>query len=89
MYRILDNWFTGYFGAFIFLFRKRQDKQNPNEQTSIATILETQNENSRVQNDLIAQLKIFRNTSILKGQDDITLEGHLKKKLKRKIKIRV
>ena len=59
------------FGAFIFLFRRDKDKQTQIDKlTGIATILEAQNESMKLQNDLIAQqVEIFRNTSILKGND--------------------
>jgi hypothetical protein len=60
------------FLAFIFLFRKDKDKQAQLDKlTSIANVLEGQTEVMRKQNDLISQqVDIFRNTSILKNQDD-------------------
>ena len=59
------------FGAFIFLFRRDKDKQKQIDKLAgIATILEAQNETMKLQNDLIAQqVDIFRNTSLLKGND--------------------
>lgn len=75
------------FGAFIFLFRRDKDKQSQIDKlTGIATILEAQNETMKLQNDLIAQqVDIFRNTSILKGNDEgaiIELKAIEEKKLK-------
>jgi len=63
------------FGAFIFLFIRDKNKQAQIDKlTGIAVILESQNETMKQQNDLIAQqVDIFRNTSILKGQDDVAL----------------
>lgn len=60
------------FGAFLLLFRKDKDKQKQIDKlTSIATILDAQNENLKKQNDLIAQqVDIFRNSSLLKQQDN-------------------
>lgn len=64
------------FLAFIFLFRKDKDKQAQLDKlTSIANVLEGQTEVMRKQNDLISQqVDIFRNTSILKNQDDGALK---------------
>jgi hypothetical protein len=64
------------FGAFIFLFRRDKDKQVQIDRlTGIATILEAQNDTMKKQNDLMAQqVEIFRNTSILKGNDQGALE---------------
>lgn len=60
------------FGAFIMLFRKDKDKQAQiSKLANIAATLENQAESLNKQNDLLAQqVDIFRNTSILKGQDD-------------------
>ncbi|WP_343705889.1 hypothetical protein [Flavobacterium sp.] len=60
------------FGAFVFLFRRDKDKQvQIDKLAGIATILEAQNETMKMQNDLIAQqVNIFRNTGILKGNDE-------------------
>lgn len=78
------------FGAFIFLFRRDKDKQAQIDKlTGIATFLEAQNETMKEQNNLIAQqVEIFRNTSILKGQDDIAL-GQLKEIEEKKLKLSV
>lgn len=64
------------FGAFVFLFRRDKDKQAQiDELTGIAAILEAQNETMKMQNDLIAQqVDIFRNTAILKGNDQGAME---------------
>jgi hypothetical protein len=63
------------FGAFLLLFRRDKDKQEQiNRLTSIATILDAQNESLKKQNDLIAQqVDIFRNTSILNKQDNVSI----------------
>lgn len=63
------------FGAFIYLFKRDNFKQDQiNKLTRIATVLETQNQTMQLQNDLISQqVDIFRNTSLLKGQDEIGL----------------
>src|SRR5690606_14926744 len=55
-----------------FLFRRDKDKQTQIDKLAgIATILESQNETMKMQNDLIAQqVDIFRNTGILKGNDE-------------------
>ncbi len=60
------------FGAFVFLFRRDKDKQTQIDKLAgITTILESQNEMMKMQNDLIAQqVDIFRNTGILKGNDE-------------------
>jgi hypothetical protein len=60
------------FLAFILIFRKDKDKQAQIDKLSnIATVLEAQTEVMRKQNDLISQqVDIFRNTSILKNQDE-------------------
>jgi hypothetical protein len=78
------------FGAFIFLFRRDKDKQAQIDKlTGIATILEAQNETMKQQNDLIAQqVEIFRNTSILKGQDDSAL-AQLREIEEKKLKLSV
>jgi hypothetical protein len=75
------------FGAFLFLFRKDKDKQKQIDKlTSIATVLEAQNESLKKQNDLIAQqVEIFRNSSVLKQQDNaliLKLQEIEEKKLK-------
>jgi hypothetical protein len=79
------------FGAFVFLFRRDKDKQSQIDKlTGIATILEAQNETMKEQNNLIAQqVDIFRNTNILKGQDNealIALKEIEDKKLKLSVK---
>lgn len=60
------------FFAFILLFKKDKDKQAQiNKLSNIANVLEGQTEVMIKQNDLIAQqVDIFRNTSILKNQDE-------------------
>ena len=78
------------FGAFIFLFRRDKDKQTQIDKlTGIATILEAQNETMKLQNDLISQqVDIFRNTSILKGNDEKAI-NELKEIEERKLKLSV
>lgn len=78
------------FGAFIFLFRRDKDKQTQIDKlTGIVTFLEAQNETMKEQNYLIAQqVEIFRNTSILKGQDDVAL-GQLREIEEKKLKLSV
>lgn len=78
------------FGAFIFLFRRDKDKQSQIDKlTGIATILEAQNDTMKMQNDLIAQqVDIFRNTSILKGNDEQALT-HLRQIEEKKLKLSV
>lgn len=78
------------FGAFIFLFRRDKDKQAQIDKlTSIATFLEAHNETLKEHNNLIAQqVVIFRNTSILKGQDDIAF-GQLKEIEEKRLKLSV
>lgn len=63
------------FGAFIFLFRRDKDKQAQIDKlTEISTMLEAQNETMKKHNDLVSQqVDIFRNTSILKGNDQDAL----------------
>lgn len=63
------------FGAFLLLFRRDKDKQEQIDKlTSIATILDAQNESLKKQNALIAQqVDIFRNTSILNKQDNVSI----------------
>lgn len=63
-------------GAFIMLFIKDKGKQKQiSKLTDIASSLENQSEYLNKQNDLLAQqVDIFRNTSILKGQDGGALE---------------
>lgn len=65
----------GTIGGFIFLFRRDKNKQSQIDKlTGIATILEAQNETMKKQNDLLSQqADIFRNTSILKGNDQEAL----------------
>lgn len=71
------------FGAFIFLFRRDKDKQ------AQITILEAQNETMKLHNDLVAQqVEIFRNTSILKGNDNAAIE-RLRDLEERKLKLSV
>ncbi len=62
--------------AFLFLFRKDKTKQKQIEKlTDIASILEIQSTSLKKQNDLISeQVDIFRNTSLLKGQDTEALK---------------
>jgi len=64
------------FGAFIFLFIRDKDKQSQIDKlTGIATALEAQNEIMKKQNDLIAQqVNIFRNTSLLKENNEEALQ---------------
>ncbi|MPL95106.1 hypothetical protein SDC9_41270 [bioreactor metagenome] len=64
------------FGAFVMLFRKDKDKQAQITKLSIiAATLENQAESLNKQNDLLAQqVDIFRNTSILKEQNQVALE---------------
>lgn len=78
------------FGAFIFLFLRDKNKQAQIDKlTGIAVILESQNETMKQQNDLIAQqVDIFRNTSILKGQDEVAL-SQLKEIEEKKLKLSV
>ncbi len=63
------------FGAFLMLFRRDRDKQEQIDRlTSIATVLDAQNDSLKKQNDLISQqVDIFRNTSILKQQDNASI----------------
>ena len=63
------------FGAFLLLFRRDKDKQKQIDKLiSIATILDAQNDSFKKQNDLIAQqVDIFRNTSVLKQQDNASM----------------
>lgn len=79
------------FGAFVFLFVKDKSKQDQIDKlTSIATILEAQNETMKEQNGLIAQqVEIFRNTNMLKGDDNgalLALREIEDKKLKLSVK---
>lgn len=78
------------FGAFIFLFLRDKNKQAQIDKlTGIAVILESQNETMKQQNDLIAQqVDIFRNTSILKGQDEVAI-SQLKEIEEKKLKLSV
>jgi len=78
------------FGAFIFLFRRDKDKQAQIDKlTGIATILESQNETMKEQNGLIAQqVDIFRNTTILKGEDGKAME-QLREIEEKKLKLSV
>ena len=63
------------FGAFLSLFTKDKDDQKQIDKlSSIATILDAQNDSFKKQNNLIAQKDdIFRNTSILKHQDNASM----------------
>lgn len=76
------------FGAFIFLFRRDKDKQAQIDKLSgIATILESQNETMKMQNDLIAQqVNILRNTALLKLEDNVAIKG-LREIEERKLKL--
>jgi hypothetical protein len=78
------------FGAFLLLFRNDKDKQKQiNKLASIATILDAQNNSLKKQNDLIAQqVDIFRNTSILKNQDNNAITK-LKEIEEKKLKLSV
>ena len=78
------------FGAFVFLFRRDKDKQTQIDKLiGIATILDAQNETMKMQNDLIAQqVDIFRNTSILKDNDQIALK-ELREIEEKKLKLSV
>lgn len=78
------------FGAFVFLFRRDKDKQAQIDRlTGIATILEAQNETMQKQNDLISQqVDIFRNTSLLKNNDQDALK-HLREIEEKKLKLSV
>jgi hypothetical protein len=79
------------FGAFIFLFRRDKDNQlQIDKLTGIASVLEAQNETMKLQNDLIAQqVDIFRNTSILKGNNDGSAIKELKEIEEKKLKLSV
>jgi len=63
------------FGAFLMLFFKDKDKQKQIDKlSSIAIILDAQNDSLKKQNDLIAQqVDIFRTTSILNQQDGASM----------------
>lgn len=63
------------FGAFLYLFRRDKDKQAQIDKlTQISTFLEAQNEVMKEHNNLISQqVDIFRNTSILRNQDDVAV----------------
>ena len=78
------------FGAFIFLFRRDKDKQAQIDKlTGIASILESQNETIKEQNDLIAQqVDIFRNTTVLKGENGDAME-QLREIEEKKLKLSV
>ena len=78
------------FGAFIFLFRRDKDKQAQIDKlTGIASILESQNETMKEQNDLIAQqVDIFRNTTVLKGENGDAME-QLREIEEKKLKLSV
>ncbi|MBJ2125858.1 hypothetical protein [Flavobacterium sp. IB48] len=78
------------FGAFVFLFRRDKDKQvQIDKLAGIATILEAQNETMKIQNDLIAQqVDIFRNTGILKGNDEEAI-AQLREIEEKKLKLSV
>ena len=78
------------FGAFVFLFRRDKDKQAQIDRlTSIATILEAQNDTMKKQNELLAQqVDIFRNTSLLKGGDQDAIR-HLQEIEEKKLRLSV
>lgn len=78
------------FGAFLMLFKKDKEKQNQIDKlTKIATLLDSQNDTLRQQNDLISQqVDIFRNTNILKSQDDNAIK-ELKKIEEKKLLLSV
>lgn len=78
------------FGAFIFLFRRDEDKQAQIDKlTGIAKILESQNETMKEQNDLMGQqVDIFRNTSVLKNADGNAME-QLREIEEKKLKLSV
>jgi len=78
------------FGAFVFLFRRDKDKQAQIDRlTGIASILESQNETMKEQNDLIAQqVDIFRNTTVLKGENGHAME-QLREIEEKKLKLSV
>ncbi len=63
------------FGAFLMLFFKDKNKQKQIDKlTSIVTVLDAQNDSLKKQNELIAQqVDIFRNTSVLKQQDNASM----------------
>lgn len=77
-------------GAFIFLFRRDKDKQAQIDKlTGIATILEAQNETMKKQNGLLTQqVDIFRNTAILKDNDQEAV-GHLRDIEEKKLRLSV
>jgi hypothetical protein len=78
------------FGAFLLLFRKDKNKQSQiNKLINISSSLEAQNETMKEQNELISeQVDIFRNTTILKKQDDKALQK-LRKLEEQKLKLSV
>jgi hypothetical protein len=78
------------FGAFFFLFRRDKDKQAQIDRLAgIATILDAQNDTMKKQNDLISQqVDIFRNTSLLKGNDQVALL-HLREIEEKKLRLSV
>jgi hypothetical protein len=78
------------FGVFVFLFRRDKDKQAQIDRlTGIATILDAQNETMKKQNDLLfQQVEIFRNTSLLKGNDQEALT-HLREIEEKKLRLSV
>ncbi len=92
------NWVAfgslGTFLTFVFtlitIFRKDKHKQAQIDKLAgIASVLEAQNETMRQQNDLISQqVDIFRNTSILKGDDTSALNA-LREIEEKKLKLSV
>jgi hypothetical protein len=78
------------FGAFFFLFRRDKDKQAQIDRlTGIATILEAQNDSMKRQNDLLSQqVDIFRNTSLLKGNNEVAI-SQLKEIEEKKLRLSV
>lgn len=78
------------FGAFIFLFRRDENKQAQIDKLAdIAAILKSQNETMKEQNDLISQqVDIFRNTTVLKGENGNAME-RLREIEEKKLKLSV
>ena len=63
------------FGAFVYLFRRDKDKQAQIDKlTGILTVLDAQHDTMKKHNELVAQqVDIIRNTSILKANDQDSL----------------
>jgi hypothetical protein len=80
----------GTFATFIFLLVENKSKQKQIDKLAkVAEILKVQNETMKEQNDLIAQqVDIFRNTSLLKNNDNEAIKelGRIENK---KLKLRV